>query len=87
MSGVIPIIHRCTPHQNLMRGSFLTTMLRLPVTNSVGGSRTTGELTPVGLGEAHVGVMLDGIEEVCGTRHPRSKMAVPTGRPRIRHVQ
>ena len=52
MSGVIPTIHRCTPHQNLMRGSLLPTSLKLQVTSSAGELRTAGELTPVGLGEA-----------------------------------
>ncbi len=70
MSGVIPLIHRCTPHQNLMCGSLLPTSLKLPVTSSAGELRTAGELTPVGLGEAHVGVVLNGIEKVRGEQDP-----------------
>ena len=56
MSDVVPINDRCAPHHNVVPGSLPPTMRRLPVTNSGGGSRTSGESTPASV-TAHVGVI------------------------------
>jgi hypothetical protein len=53
-SGVIPVIHRYTPHQDRMPCSFFRyPPLKLPVPNTIGELRTTGATKPPDVRKAH----------------------------------